>query len=210
MMLREIVPGIRHWTTVHPAIGIEVSSYHVVGARTLLDPLVPDEGLDAFRGDAVPEHVLLTNRLHTRDTGRFVEAFGCDVLTNRAGLGHFGPSGEIHHVAPRGFDPGDTLPGGIESREVGVLCPDETAFFVPGPEPALAIADGVVRNGDGPLAFVPDFLLGDDPEAVKRDLKAAYRRILDEEHPFEHLLLAHGAPWIGGAREALGAFVAAD
>jgi hypothetical protein len=90
---------------------------------------------------------------------------------------------------------------------VDALCPDETAFTIPGPEPALAIADGVVRDGDGPLMFVPDVLMGDDPEAVKRELKAAYRRILDSGTPFDHLLFAHGEPWIGGGRAALRDFI---
>jgi hypothetical protein len=105
----------------------------------------------------------------------------------------------------RGFRPGERLPGGIESHEIGVLCPDETAFRIPGAAPALAVADGVVRDGEGPLAFVPDPLLGDDPEAVKRGLRAAYRRLLALD--FEHLLPAHGHPWIGGARQALAEFV---
>jgi len=209
MAIREVAPGIHHWTAVHPGIGIEVSSYFVADARTLLDPLVPEEGLDWFRNETAPEHVLLTNRLHTRHSKQFVDAFGCDVYTNRAGLHHFGPSGEIRDLEPRGFEAGETLTGGIRSLAVGALCPDETAFLVPGPEPALAIADGVVRDGDGPLVFVPDFLMGDEPEAVKRDLRAAYRRILEEQLPFQHLLLAHGVPWIGGAREALDAFVSA-
>jgi hypothetical protein len=58
-------------------------------------------------------------------------------------------------------DPG-ARPTGIwrEPLAMGVLF---TAFLVPGPKPVLAITDGVVRNGDGPLLFVPDFLMGDDP-----------------------------------------------
>ena len=54
-------------------------------------------------------------------------------------------------------------------------------------------------------AFVPDPLLGDDPEAVKRGLRAAYRRLLALE--WDQLLLAHGHPWIGGAHRALADFV---
>jgi hypothetical protein len=69
----------------------------------------------------------------------------------------------------------------------------------------MAVADGVVRDVDGPLTFVPDPLLGDDPEEIKRGLKAAYACLLALE--FDHLLLAHGLPWIGGAREALREFV---
>jgi hypothetical protein len=210
MSIREVLPGVHHWTSVHPAIHIAVSSYLLDGARTLLDPLLPEEGLEWFERRAAPERVLLTNRLHTRHTKQFVDAFGCEVWTNREGLHHFGPAGEIRDVVPSGFEAGAMLPGEIQSYAVSALCPDETAFLVPGPEPALAIADGVVRDGDGPLTFVPDFLMGDDPEAVKRGLKAAYRRILDMDVAFDHLLLAHGQPWVGGARKALHGLVAND
>jgi len=210
MSIREIIPGVHHWITVHPAIQIAVSSYLVDGARTVLDPLVPEEGLDWFARRGPPERVLLTNRLHSRHTRQFVDAFGCEVWTNREGLPHFGAEGEIGDLEPRGFEPGDMLPGDIQSYPVAALCPDETAFLVPGPEPALAIADGVVRDGDGPLVFVPDFLMGEDPEEVKRGLRVAYRRILDQGIEFDHLLLAHGQPWVGGAHPALEAFVTAQ
>jgi hypothetical protein len=40
---------------------------------------------------------------------------------------------------------------------------------------------------------------------VKRGLRSAYRRLLSLD--FEHLLLAHGHPWLGGARQALAGFV---
>jgi hypothetical protein len=204
--IREVLPGIFHWTAVHPAIRIEVSSHYLEPARMLLDPLVPEEGIGWFERHGPPRHVLLTNRLHSRHAQRFVEAFGCEVWCNEAGLDHFGPEGEVPGLRVRGFRPGERLPGGIESLAVGVLCPDETAFRIPDGEPALAVADGVVRDRDGPLVFVPDPLLGDDPEAVKRGLRAAYRRLLALD--FEHLLLAHGNPWIGGAHEALAEFVA--
>ena len=46
--IREILPGIFHWTAVHPAIRTEVSCHYVEPARMLLDPLVPEEGLAWF------------------------------------------------------------------------------------------------------------------------------------------------------------------
>jgi hypothetical protein len=73
---------------------------------------------------------------------------------------------------------------------------------------ALAVADGVIRRDDGALAFVSDALLGADPEAVKRGLAAAYLS-LAEQLAFDVLLLAHGAPWVGGARAALRDFASA-
>ncbi len=48
--MREILPGLFHWTAVHPKIRIEVSSYYLPEAGVLLDPLLPAEGLEWFRG----------------------------------------------------------------------------------------------------------------------------------------------------------------
>ena len=69
---------------------------------------------------------------------------------------------------------------------------------------ALAVADGAVRWKDGgPLAFVPDNLM-DEPEQTRKGLREAYRRLGQLE--FDHLLLAHGDPFIGDGRAVLAAF----
>jgi hypothetical protein len=204
--LREVLPGVFHWTAVHPEIRVPVHCHYVEAQRALLDPLVPEEGLDWFERRGPPQHVLLTNRLHSRATARFVRRFGCDVWCNALGLDHFGEDGELPGLDVRGFRAGEVLFGGVRSLEIGELCPDETAFWIPGAEPALAIADGIVRDERGALGFVPDELIGDDPQAVKRALRAAYRRVLSLE--FDHLLFAHGEPWIGGGKRALADFVA--
>ena len=198
--MNEILPAVFHWTAVHPRIKIEVSSYYLASAGVLFDPLLPAEGLDWFYPRVEPRHIILSNRHHYRHSAEFEQAFGCTVWCNGAGLHEF-----THGERVRGFEPGDSLPGGIEAHEVGVICPDETALLISGDASALVVADGVVRDGDGPLSFVPDPLLGDDPEAIKRGLKQAYARLLDL--PFEHLLLAHGQPWMGGAKAALREFI---
>ena len=53
----------------------------------------------------------------------------------------------------------------------------------------------------GPLSFVPDFLMGDDPSTVQDELRAALRGLLDLD--FDHLLFAHGEPLIGDGKAAL-------
>jgi len=198
--MQEILPGVLHWTRTHPKIGIEVSSYYLVDERTLIDPLIPEQGIDAF--PSRPEHVLLTNRHHYRDSGKLREALGCTVHCVEAGMHEF-KQGEA--VEPFTF--GDTLPGGILALEVGGICPDETALLIPRGDGILAVADGVVRMGDAPLGFVPDAYMGDDPAAIKKALREAYGRLL--EHDFDHLLLAHGAPLVGGGKQALREFVQA-
>lgn len=198
--MREILSGLLHWTALHPKINIEVSSYYLPGVGVAIDPLMPEAGPDAFAKGI--EHILLTNRHHYRAAGLLVEAFGCTVWCVESGLHEF-----THGEKVKSFQWGDRLPGGIEAVEIGALCQDETALVLTEPAGVIALADGAVRmQPDGPLGFVPDDYLGDDPAAVKTGLKAAYRRVLQRD--FDHLLLAHGNPWIGGAKEALQAFVA--
>ena len=198
--MEEIAPGIWHWAAPHPRIGIRVHSYHLPGERTVIDPIAPLEGLDWFAQHEPPEQVLLTNRHHYRSSGQFAERFGATVRCVREGLHEFGAD---QAVEP--FDFGEELPGGIVAHEVGAICPDETAFSIPARR-ALALADGAVRwEEGGPLAFVPDHLM-DEPEQTRQGLREAYLRLC--ELGFDHLLLAHGEPFVGDGREVLRAFAA--
>lgn len=197
--MQEIAPGLWHWTARHEHIGSNVSSYYLAPERVLLDPMIPAEGIDWFEQQGPPEHVLLTNRHHDRHAWQLREAFGCEVHCVRVGL---------HELEGRGpveaFEFGDELPGGIVAYEIDAICPDEAALHIPA-YGALACADGVVRwRGGEELAFVPDQLM-DDPEGTKQGLRDAYRRLLELD--FDLLLLAHGEPVIGGAKEALLGFL---
>src|SRR3954463_2188601 len=197
----EIAPGIFHWTAFRDTIGTDVHSYYLPGSVALIDPMEPAEGLDWFAAESPPERILLTNRHHYRDSGRFVDRYGCRVLCHKSGLLEFegGP-------AVQGFNFGDQVAEGVTAQEVDVLCPEETAFHIQAGGGALSLADSIVRLRGDELGFVPDNLLGDDPEEIKDGLRAAFKRLV-EELDFDLLLLAHGNPVIGGARETLRAFV---
>jgi hypothetical protein len=196
--MREIAPGVWHWTARHEHIRSIVSSYYLLAERVLIDPIIPPEGFAWFEEHGAPEHTLLTNRHHDRHAWRLRERFSCTVHCIRNG---------VHELDGRGpveaFEFGDQLPGGVIVHEVDAICPDETALHIPAHR-ALACADGVVRNEEGTLTFVPDFLM-DDPPRTKDALHAAYRRLLELD--FDLLLLAHGDPVVGGANAALRAFV---
>jgi hypothetical protein len=196
--LKEIGPGIHHWKAVHPKIQIEVSSYYVEPAATLLDPLLPAEGIEWFRGRRAPERIVLTNRHHYRHSDRFQAEFGCPVLCNENGLHEFEGGPDVD-----GFGFGETLADGINALEVGAICPEETALHIELGDGFLAIADGVMNYDE--LRFVPDNLLGDDPEGVKQGLRESYRGLLDRD--FDGLMFAHGDPVVRGGKEALREFV---
>jgi hypothetical protein len=195
--VEEILPGVYHWSAFHERIRQPVHSHLVVGARTLLDPMLPDEGLEWFEGDRRPERIVLTNRHHYRHSDRFVEAFGCPVLCPEVGLHEFDGSPE----EVLGFSFGDEVAPGIVAHEIGAICPDESALHLER-ERALACADGVIRVGEE-LTFVPEQLM-DEPETVKPALREAYGRLLELD--FDNLLMAHGEPVVGDGRAALERF----
>jgi hypothetical protein len=196
----DVAPGLRHWTARHPNIGWLVSSYALVAEGVLLNPLLPDPDEGELDGITV-RAIVLTNRHHVR-SAQDLAADGVTIHAPAAGL-H-----DLQDVRPpvEGYEDGDALPGGLVAVEVGALSPDEFAVFS-AEHRALAVADGVMRDGDGPLQAVPDGLMGDDPAGVRRGLAEAYTRICDELE-FDHLLLAHGPPVIGDGREQLRRYAA--
>jgi hypothetical protein len=197
--MREVRPGIFHWTAFHEGIGLDVSSYYVGGARTLIDPMVPPGGVDRLPAGARPERILLTNRHHLRHSERFVEAFGCQVMCHEAGLHEFEDGPEVD-----GFRFGDELAPGITAHEVDAICDEETALHIEAGNGILAFADGLI-HWDSALGFVPDRYMGDDPESVKRGLREAFGRLLDLR--FDSLFFGHGLPVLGDGRQALTEFL---
>jgi hypothetical protein len=174
---------------------MEVSSYWLPDLGVLLDPLaVPDdvEGVTA---------IVLSNRHHKRDAFDAAERFGAPVHVPRTGLHEFG---DDQPVEPYDFEE-PFAEGAITAYQVTEYWPDDCALHIPSVR-ALHIADTVVNYGG--LRFVPDNLMGDDPEAEKRDMKATLGR-LAEALEFEHLLFAHGGPLPDEGRERLREFAAA-
>jgi hypothetical protein len=190
--MREIAPGIHHWSARHPKTGVGASSYWLRDLGVLLDPIaVPDEV------EGVQE-ILLSNRHHLRDSLEAHERFGATIRAPRVGMHEFDGDDPIEP-----YDFGDTLAGGaVTAHEVDSICPDEAALHVPSAK-AMGVADGVTHY-DAELEFVPDSLM-DEPERTKAGLKRAYARLC-EELEFEHLLPAHGAPIVDEGRERLRGF----
>jgi hypothetical protein len=200
--MQEILPELYHWTAHHRGIDKEVSSYYVGGeAALLVDPMLPEGGVDAVAALGRPQAIALTNRHHLRASAQLADAFACPVLCHEAGLHEFAAGGP----AVRGFAFGDALRPGVEALEVGAITTEETGLHIAAGGGALAFADAIVHYG-GEVGFVPDFLLGDDPEEVKRGVRESVDGLLERD--FEALLFAHGDPIVADARAALERFLA--
>lgn len=198
--IREVLPGVAHWTTPHPKLGgAPVSSYYLVEERVLIDPFPPpadDEAATAWE----PTDIVLTNRHHLRAALELAERYGATIRAPQPGMFEL-PSDKVTPYAH-----GDEVVPGVRAHHVLDEWPDETALELPAHR-TLAICDGIINYGR--LGHVPDDILGDDPEHEKRILKEAYARVV-ESVDFDNALFAHGDPIIGGARERLRRFCAGE
>jgi hypothetical protein len=199
-MMRELVPGIHHWKTYRDTIGAPVSSYWIEAVGIVIDPMVPEEGLDAFRQARIgPQQVVLTTGLHDRHAERFAEEFSIPIRAPKEAAERigdrfgFGPYTDHRELAP-----------GVRAVHIGVLCDDEYALHITEPEGAIVVADAVHNYGDT-LSFFSDDLLGDDAQEVKRGLKQQLWTLLQRD--FEHLLFTHGDPILRHGKRALREFV---
>jgi hypothetical protein len=179
--MQEITPGIQHWTAVHPNIGWTVSSYWLPDLKVLLDPLEVPEEVEGV------EHIVMSNRHHTRSCAEAAERFGATI---------HGPGGEPYEFEEPFID------GAITAHQVTELWPDDSALHIPSVD-ALAIADTVLRD-DGELKWMPDYCF-DDVGAEKASIQAGLSR-LTNELDFAHLLLAHGDPIANRGKQDLAAF----
>lgn len=198
----ELLPDLFAWTAFHEGIRRDVTSY-LVGAEAamLIDPKLPPGGAEAIEAIVRPRGIVLTNRHHLRDSEHLAEAFDCPILCHEDGLHEFADGGP----SVTAFRFGDELRPGVQALEVGVITPEETALHIDAGGGAMAFADAIVRYG-GEIGFVPDSLLGPDPEAVKRGVRESVRRLL--EYDFDTVLFAHGDPIVREGRTALERFVA--
>jgi glyoxylase-like metal-dependent hydrolase (beta-lactamase superfamily II) len=157
--MRELAPGLWHWTRQHPAwhpqgFGDEVSSYALLddAGLVLVDPLV----------DGEDDPVLA--ELEQRPTGsvRIVVTMGyhvrsSELLWKRLGpkrTGIYGPAGCASRLGDTsGFTAlagGDTIEGGIRAHGFGSPRRAELAIELPSHR-ALAFGDVVVETGKGAL-----------------------------------------------------------
>jgi hypothetical protein len=185
--MREIAPGLHHWTAPHPSWDpdfepgspgewpeeVGCTLYEAPDAAVFIDPLVPDElwpALDALVA-ARPVVVLTTIRFHGRSR---------DAVLGR-------------------YDGMTAMPAGIDPLAFDGF--HETMYWLPGPA-ALVPGDLLIGDGEGGVRMCPQSWLDGYMSGVTvDDLRDALQPLL--ELPVEHVLLSHWSPVTGGGHAAL-------
>lgn len=175
-----VVPGIFHWRLRDDRIGGGWSAGHAVASErgaVLVDPVpLSPEGLDRLGHVAA---VVVTAGTHQRSAWRLRRELGVPVWLPALAR-------QIDEEPDERYGDGDELPGGL--RAVFTPGAGTTQHTLLLEERAAFVADLLLRPPDEPLAFVP-FEYMHDPDEARRSLE----RLVDE-HRFDVLCLAHGAP----------------
>ena len=206
----ELAPGLQRWVAFHPEWKQDVACVALDAGHSLvlIDPLAPPAvaAVRAFwraldravragtRGRAVD--VLLTLHYHERSAAQVVDRY-----RGSPGATLWAPAGSVRRMTStpdRTFEPGDPLPGGIESLATGRE--DEVVFWLPA-QRAVVSGDVLLGGVRKPLRVCPASWL---PRGTTRTAVAAALAPL-RELPVELVVPLHGNPITENAAAVLAA-----
>ena len=211
--MRELAPGLLHWTARHPAwhpegFGDEVGSFALEtdDALLLVDPLLTaDDHVDelgALAGGR-PVHVLITIGYHVRSAAALAQRLRAHV---------WGPPAAGRRLpgdAPfTELEPGTEGPACATTYRIGRPVRGERPLWLPS-HGAVAFGDSVVATADGELRMWAQEHVDDRRRRFYRERFApTLTPILDL--PVRAVLVTHGEPVTEGAATALRGAVEAD
>jgi hypothetical protein len=109
--IREVLPGVYHWTAIHPRIRLPVDSYYIEPRAGCPRPGGAARGSRVVRAASDPGPDRLTKRHHLRHSERYAEAFGCPIRCSDAGLHEVERGSKVE-----GFAFGEELAPGITAQ----------------------------------------------------------------------------------------------
>jgi hypothetical protein len=184
--VEESVPGVWHWRLRDERIGGSWGSAHAADG-VLIDPhpLAPD----AFGKLGEIVAVVLTTSSHQRSAWRLRRELGVPVYLPA-------PAREVDEEPDVRYAEGDALPGGLLPVFTPGAGTTQHSLLRPGDPGVLFTPDLFIHAPGAPLSWVP-FEYMHDPEQARRSAEGLL------ELDFDVLCTGHGAPLVGGAKQAL-------
>jgi glyoxylase-like metal-dependent hydrolase (beta-lactamase superfamily II) len=184
--VEEIVPGVWYWRVRDERIGGAWGCSHAADG-VLVDP----HGLaaDALARLGEITAIVLTTSSHQRAAWRLRRELRVPVYLPAAAKA-------VDEEPDVRYGEGDALPGGLQAVFTPGAGTTQHSLLLERDGGVLFTPDLFVRSSRGPLEWVP-FEYMHDPDEARRSAE----RLLELD--FAVLCSAHGAPLVGGAKEAL-------
>jgi len=168
-----------------------IASQHPLFGNVVIDPpQASDSDLEEMESLGFVQHIIITNRDHTRKSEEFQQKFGADIQMNTNDI----TSNDM--VNDRSFNHGDMIAGFLQA----VLIPDnkspgETALFW-AERKILFIGDALIGKPPGAVTLLPEEKY-DDIQKAKAGISILQK--LD----FEHLILGDGDSILHNGKEVV-------
>jgi hypothetical protein len=181
-----VIPGVFRWEIDSPFHGAPLTSHAVVasGRLFIFDPIpLAEPAFSDLASAATPALIVLTNHNHEREAAAWRTRLRAPVWADAGG--------GLELADPLTLPPGDTVWEGWELFRLPGGGPGEIALYRP--ELALAVVGDALVNLPGRGLEVLPVQYCEDAANLRRQIRRLASR------PFEHLLVAHGAPTVGRA-----------
>ena len=168
-----------------------IASQHPLFGNVVIDPpQASDSDLEEMESLGFVQHIIITNRDHTRKSEEFQQKFGADIQMNTNDI----TSNDM--VNDRSFNHGDMIAGFLQA----VLIPDnkspgETALFW-AERKILFLGDALIGKPPGTVTLLPEEKYDDILKA-----KAGIRILQNLD--FKHLLLGDGDSILSKGKEVV-------
>lgn len=192
--LRELISGVFTWPWFSERHGYDFNGYlfpHVSG-NVAVDPVeMPPAVLEEIAALGVAR-IIITNRNHTRASGRLRERTGAPIEIHPADRAHATAQGvAIDREVSVGEAIGPFTVVGAEGKSPGEIALHWLERKI------LVVGDACVGKPPGECALLPESVM-DDPGALRRSLVRLARSV-----DFDVLLPGDGATILSGGRAAL-------
>ena len=192
--MKALFPGIWQWSWFSDEKKLDFNGlYLTVGEhRMLVDPPPMDEeDVRIIKRAGGIDYIIVTNRDHEREAGRYQADFGCQVHVPQA-------DAPLMALAPtKTFADGELLAGGIWVIQLkDQKSPGESALFIQQGKGVLIVGDALIGAPPGSLRLLPAERYADVSKA-----REGLRRLL--KYSFDSILVGDGASIMTGAKSAV-------
>jgi hypothetical protein len=196
----EVIPGVFHWIANLDESDYAVSSYYLAGSGIAIDPQLPASEIDSLPGAV--NQIVITSVWHVRSVVALAAASGAKVISIPELVTTLEDKARGLEVEP--VPSGDELAAGVSIHRLGSGAYHEAVVYTAQAGGALIAGDALSVTEDD-LGVISTEYLGDDPETVRSAIESDLRALLALE--FDSVLVTHGGPVVGGAKERLAALL---
>jgi Metallo-beta-lactamase superfamily len=192
--MKQLLPNISQWSWFSQEKQIDFNGLYVnVGEhRILIDPPpMTDEEQAHIQRVGRLDYILITNRDHEREAGRYKDLFQCQLMVPEA------DASQMQVKTDKTYKDGELLPGGIWAVHLkDQKSPGESGLYIQQGKGIMILGDALIGKPPGTLS-----MLAPEKYADRAKAREGLQRLL--KYNFDSVLVGDGAAILTNAKPAV-------